>query len=165
MKAQNRCISVRRIRLGRDFRRLPLGGHFGFLRVCSLRGPGELGRRPIRQGRRSPGCRDAALSLGGGGLGVTRNGLGSRSLRPTAALRLQSPMAASARRDPAEVNARPPGPLRPPPPSAGRLVASQRPRSRCPGREALAGGDPVSERRRDGVRERAEGEGPLGAET
>ncbi|XP_053067213.1 zinc finger protein 551 isoform X4 [Acinonyx jubatus] len=102
MKAQNRCISVRRIRLGRDFRRLPLGGHFGFLRVCSLRGSGQLGRRPIRQGRRSPGCRDAALSLGGGGLGVTRNGLGSRSPRPTAALRLQSPMAAAARRDPAE---------------------------------------------------------------
>ena len=45
-------------------------------------------------------------------------------------------------------------------PSAGRLVASLSPIPWVRAGEALVGGDPMSERRRDGVRECAAGEGP-----
>ena len=76
-------------------------------------------------------------------------------------------MAAAAPKDPAEVNARPPGPPAPPLTLQARARgACSRPCGPGPGvraGEALAGGVPASERRRDGVRERAAGEGPAGA--
>ena len=74
-------------------------------------------------------------------------------------------MAAAARRDQTEVNARPQGPSPPSPTQtleARARGACSRPCGPGPGvqaGEALAGGDPVSERRHDGVRERAAEEG------